>query len=449
MSTGSPAEHAVILGGSIAGLVAARVLSDHFTRVTIVERDRIRDGEGARKGVPQGRHVHGILAKGIATLERLFPGIRQQLLEDGATPLDMGANLHWYHFGGYKVRFESGLIALGMTRPFLEAHVRARVLALPEIELRDETEVEGWLLDDAKRRVVGVSLRPRTEGAAPEQLHADLVVDCTGRGSRTPRWLEEAGFDRPPEEAVKVDVGYATRLYELASDEPMRGQGIMIYPLPPGERRMGAMFPIEGKRWILSLGGWGGDHAPVDEAGFHAFAESLPTKDIIEIMSRSRPIGDIVLHKFPSNLRRRYERSTRIPARLVVLGDAVCSFNPIYGQGMTLAILQAEVLGEILAAHAHDLDALPRRFLHAAAKALEVPWQMATGEDFRFPTTTGRKRPGTDVMNWFAGQANIAALRDPMVHHAFLRVMNMLEPPTALFKPKLLWKILAGTQAAR
>jgi 2-polyprenyl-6-methoxyphenol hydroxylase-like FAD-dependent oxidoreductase len=426
----------------MAGLLAARVLTDHFERVTLIERDRIRANEGPRKGVPQSLHLHGLLAKGLSTMEALFPNIRQELLDDGACPMDMGTDLKWYHFGGYKIRLESGLISLAMTRPFLEAHVRTRLLAMPQIELREETEVVGWLLDEGRTRLTGIEVRPRVEGAATEQLHADLMVDASGRGSRTPRWLEEAGYPRPEEETVKVDVAYATRLLRVADDEPMRGKGTMTYPCPPREQRMGVVFPIEGNRWIASLGGWGGDHAPADDAGFMAFARSLPTQDVANILARSEPLGDIQLFKFPSNARRRYEQLARFPERLVIIGDANCSFNPIYGQGMTLAALEALALGEILGASRPELDGVAPRFAKRVAKLLDTPWQMAISEDFRYPSTTGRKPPGTDVMNWFVSKAHRAAQRDTMVLDTFLQVMNMIEEPTALFRPTMLWRIL-------
>lgn len=430
-------------GASIAGLIVARVLADHFERVTVVERDAVREHEGPRKGVPQGRHLHGLQARGLQVLEQLFPGIGAQLRRDGATPLDMGRDLHWFQFGGYKATCTTGLVSLGMTRPFLESHVRARLLEHPRIELRDACEVEGWRRTG--NRVQGLHLRRRSGEQELESLDADLVVDASGRGSRTPRWLEEAGFARPHEVEVIVDVGYATRMYEQADAEPLLGKALMTYPHPPHDRRMGAAFPIEGGRWIVSLGGWGGDTPPHDDAGYQAFARSLPRPDIAELLERSTPVSPIEVFRFRSNLWRRYDLLPRWPARLVVLGDAVCSFNPIYGQGMTSTIMQALELGKLLQ-RGIALDFVGARFGRAIADLLAQTWQMSTSEDFRFPTTTGPRPPGTAALHWFGTRMIVASQRDPIVYETFLRTMNLLSPRTALLSPRMLARIMLASR---
>jgi 2-polyprenyl-6-methoxyphenol hydroxylase-like FAD-dependent oxidoreductase len=439
--------HAVVMGGSMAGLLAARVLSERFDRVSLVERDAELDGATTRKGVPQGRHAHGLLARGSDSLERLFPGLADELVAGGALRRDMLAALRWFHFGGYKLQAESGVIGLLQSRPFLERAVRRRVLALGNVSLVSGAEVEGVVPSPDRRQVVGVCLR--RAGGAGEALRADLVVDATGRGSRTPRWLEALGYEAPPVDEIQIGVGYASRVYRRrAGDLPGGADALLVYPTPPLERRMAVLLPMEEDRWMLTLGGWLGDHAPTDEDGFTAFARSLPTADVQRFLEHAEPLGPIVQHRFPSNLRRRYERLRRLPAGLVVLGDAVCSFNPIYGQGMSASAIAAETLAGCLDER-RPAAQLPRRFQARLAKALDAPWTLAAGEDFRYPGVTGPKPRGTDLVNRYVARVHVATQRDRRVALAFLDVMNLERPPTSLLRPALLVRVLRASRGAR
>ena len=436
--------HAVVIGGSMAGLLTACVLSDHVERVTLVERDRLPDGAESRRGVPQGRHAHGLLARGERILSRLFPGLTPALHDAGATLVDMGADMRWHHFGGYKVQFPSGIVGPVCSRPLLEAEVRRRVLALPNVSALQGHETVGLVANEDRTRVTGVRVRGPAGGRGERRLAADLVVDATGRGSRAPAWLETLGYRAPAESEVKIGVGYTSRIYRRTPGDTIGAKMVFISPTPPSEKRIGVLFPIEGERWLLTLGGWLGDHPPADEAGFLAFARSLPAPDIGRIVARAEPLGDFAVHKLPSNLRRHYEQLDRVPEGYLVTGDAVCSFNPVYGQGMTVAALEAEALDACLrersrGPHAPDL---PRRFFRRAARVVDVPWTLAVGEDFRYPQVTGPKPPATDLMNWYIGHVHRATLRDPVVYRAFLEAMAMLRPPTILFHPRIIARAL-------
>src|SRR5260221_9525061 len=259
-------QHAIILGASMAGLLTARVLSDHFERVTLVERDHLPEDADNRKGVPQGRHGHGVLARGLRIMEQLFPGLTAGLVAGGATPGDIARDVCWYQFGGYKLRANVGLPGILLTRPFLEAHIRQRVLGLPNVTAIQEADVQGLLPSDDRGRVLGVALQRR--GGPPEQLLADLTVDATGRGAQSPKWLEALGYARPTETVVKVNVGYASRFYQRQPGDTKDALGYIIATTPPQGKRYGGMFAVEGQRWIVTLIGFLGDHAPADEAGF-------------------------------------------------------------------------------------------------------------------------------------------------------------------------------------
>lgn len=429
--------HAVVIGGSIAGLLAARVLADNFERVTIVERDPLPEGVENRKGVPQGRHAHVLLPRGQIVVGRLFPGLADELISGGAITCDIPAESRFYQPGGYRVRFATGKKGLLMSRPFLEKGVRRRVRALENVAFLPECDVTGLITDD-NDRVTGITLRRRVKGAAIEKIAADLVVDAGGRGSRAPAWLEEMGYGRPPEEKIEIGIGYTTRVYRRRPDDLPGAKFALVQPAPPHGRCFGVMGPMEGERWMVTLGGWLGERAPTDEEGFLEFARDLPAPDIYEVIKDAEPLGEAVKYSFPANLRRRYERLARVPKGYLVTGDALCSFNPVYGQGMTVSALEAETLEECLS---KGLDGLPRRFYRRVSKVIDTPWQLAAGADFAHPDVVGNKARGTGLINWYFGYVQRAATRDERVCRALVDVTGLLVPPATLFHPRIAWRV--------
>ena len=430
--------HAIVIGGSIAGLLAARVLSETFTQVTIIERDQLPQGAELRKGTPQARHGHGLLAGGYQIMERLFPGFGQELIAKGALPADVIANARWYQMGGYKAQFKSGLEGILMSRPLIESVIRRRVLAMPNV-----TVVEDGV--QALRASVDQSLVTGVHLATGGALAADLVVDASGRGSRAPAWLEALGYAKPVEEQIKIDVGYVTRIFRRRPTDLNGNLATFITPTAPVETRVGFIVAMEGDRWIVSLGGWLGDHAPTELGSWIEFARSLAAPDIYDMVKAAEPIGDAVVHKIPTNQRRHYEALQRSPAGFVVMGDALCAFNPVYGQGMTVAAFEAQALEQTLAENP-DLADLHRRFFAKAAKIVDIPWSMATGEDFRYPTIAGKRPTGTAFLHRFMARVHFVARHDQLVCRTFFEVANMLKPPTALFAPAILWRVLTGGQ---
>ena len=440
-------DHAVVIGGSMAGLLAARVLGDHFRRVAILERDPVHDYPESRKGQPQTRHLHGLLAAGLQTMLAYFPDLREALAAAGSYTGDMGEGMNWYTHGGYRRRLHLGMDGATMSRPFLEHLVRQRVRALPNVSLRDNCAVRELLSTADRAQVTGVVVEQRATSEAAE-LRADLVVDCSGRASRAPQWLEALGYAAAPETVVQVNVGYASRLYRRDPADPRGAQWTLYTPEAPAETRFAGLFPIEGDRWIVSMGGWNGDYAPADEAGFLAYARSLPMPDIYQVISRAEPASEIVAHRYRASRRRHYERLDRFPDGLLVLGDALCSFNPTYGQGMTSAAVQAQALDRLLAEGRAGLDDLAPAFFRRAAKVVDIPWQLSVGEDFRFPGTVGEKPRGIDVINRYVARVHRATHHDEVVSRAFLRVMNLLAPPQSLFHPRIVWRVLRNQRSA-
>lgn len=420
----------------MAGLLCARVLSEHYRRVTLLERDTFPDGIANRRGVPQGRHAHGLLAGGRQVLEELFPGFGQDMEAAGAIPGDIIGESRWYINGGCLQRFRSGLTGILASRACLETIVRRRVLRTPNLTVRQGVAVDGLLTANAS--VTGVE-------ASTEQLHADLVVDATGRASHTPQWLESMGYPRPREERVEISVAYTTRQFRRRSED-MDGDLAAIIPSTPEGKRGGVMLAQEGDRWTVTLIGYFGQNAPNDLAGFLAYARSLPAPYIYDVIRDAETLGEALGARFPASLRRRYDQLTRFPEGFLVAGDAMCSFNPIYGQGMSVAALEAVALGESLR---HGPSGLARRFFARAAKLVDVPWGIAVGNDLRMEETAGPRTPAVRFINWYIEKLHRAARQDAETALAFHSVSNLVAPPPALFHPRIAARVLWGNLRGR
>jgi len=436
-------KHAIVMGGSMAGLLAARTLCDHFDQVTLVERDEFPEGIDHRRGVPQGKHSHGLLAGGREEIERMFPGISRELEEAGALTGDISAQSRWFFEGGCLAKDNSGLQALAMSRPMLESFVRRRVLALPQVTARQGCQVEGLITmsssDGGIRRVTGVQLADGTQSG--NSISGDLIVDATGRGSKSNQWLPALGFPAPAEEKVEVALGYTTRHFRR-DPTAMDGDFVAIIPPTPSGKRGGVMIAQEGGRWTVTLIAHFVKSAPEELTGFIEFTRGLPAPYIYDVISKAEPIGDAVCARMPFSLRRRYERLDRFPEGYLVIGDAICSFNPIYGQGMSVAAQEARVLGETLS---QSHENLAKRFFAKAAKVVDNPWAIATGNDLRMPEATGIRPPGTDLINWYISKLHRAAHTDPELAFAFHRVANLLAPPPSLMHPRLALRVLRGS----
>jgi 2-polyprenyl-6-methoxyphenol hydroxylase-like FAD-dependent oxidoreductase len=425
----SVGRHAVVVGGSMGGLAGARVLSSRFDRVTVLDRDVFPAQPCDRRGVPHGPHAHALTIGGLQALEGLFPGLTAELIAGGAVPFDPGMDLLFVQMGAPRIRFVRGVAGLSQSRAFLEWMVRRRVQALPNVEFREQTAVSG--LAGGANRVAGVEL------AGGEVLEADLVLGAAGHdGALNSRWLDRLGCASPSHSTVKVDIGYASRLYRRRpGDLPDGGVITLMAGTPPHEKRAAGAFPIEGDRWMVTLGGWHRDHPPADPAGFADFAAGLPAPFIADLIARSEPLADVVTRKFPVAHRRYFERLRQPPTGYAVLGDMICSFNPVYGQGMTVAVLEAIALGAALDAHRDTSAGMVRAYYRAAGKLADTPWQTATGSDFMYPETTGPRPRGTGLINWYAQRAILASHVSADVHRVLLDIQHMLIPPSALLRP--------------
>lgn len=429
----SVGRRAVVVGGSVAGLCAARVLQDAFAEVVIVERDELPDGPRIRDGAPQTGQPHSLLEAGRATLEAFLPGFGRDLRARGALKLDMSGDFEWYDHGDCVAEADAPLPALYASRPLFEHVVRERVLARDGVRSRDGCHVFDYEFDPAAGRVTGV--RFRDDGGDEATLDADLVVDATGRTSRTPQWLDAHGFPTPAVDRVAVDVTYST----VRIDRPPEvACGTLV--APEADRPRGAaMLPMEDGQWEVLLQGMHGERAPTDPDTFREWTASLPLDTIDRQVREHAWNSEVRRYPFPASLRRHYADLDRFPDGLLVTGDAIASFNPVYGQGMSVAALDALVLHRTLR---NGLDGLGPRFFADAREIVDEVWQIAVGNDFLFDATTGPKPFGTDLFNRYVERLLRRAHDDGHLTEAFFRVFRLERPATSLLRPSVAWRVL-------
>jgi 2-polyprenyl-6-methoxyphenol hydroxylase-like FAD-dependent oxidoreductase len=445
-STGRKSGHAVVVGGSVAGLVAARALAEQFAEVTVLERDDLSDGSEARKGVPQARHAHGILAGGRQGLERMFPGFGDRLVARGALDGDILGDSRWFGHGVELARAPTSLRGLLASRPLLEDEVRRSVTALPNVTLRNGLAVEGLIADEARSRIIGVRLLKSRAAGVPEMLAADLVVDASGRGSRSSAWLESLGFAGPEEETIDVGIAYTTRMFERRGRGAPKDPIALIVGASPPSWRFGVALAVEGDHWIVTLGGYFGDGAPAEQAGFLDFARTLQAPVIADLLAVSKPMSEFANYRFAGSQRRRYERLSTFPEGYLVFGDALCSFNPVYGQGMTSAVLQAEALAKCLGEGQEQLAA---RFFVAASKVIDTPWQIAAGADLAHPSLVNQAGLIQRLMNRYVVRLYRSAADDPVLASEFLTVANLLAEPSRFFAPSIILRVISAALRSR
>jgi 2-polyprenyl-6-methoxyphenol hydroxylase-like FAD-dependent oxidoreductase len=427
-------DHAVVIGGSLTGLLAARILSGHFDRVTPVERDRFPAGAAFRPGVPQSHHLHVLWTRGLSLLEELFPGLEKTLLTAGAVEIGVPSDVLWLTAAGWRTRFEVTRL-LTFSRPLLDWAVRSRLAGdVPSLDVLEGHEVVD--LVPRGRDVAGVVLR------SGEAVTADLVVDATGRGSRAPAWLEALGYPAPPETLVDPLLGYASRFYAIPDGFDPGWKALYLQADPPETRRTGGLFPQEGGRWICSLSGAGGDYGPTGEEEFLAFAKGLRDPVLYEAIRDAEPLSPIRGFRRTANHRRHYERLPAWPRGFVVMGDAACAFNPIYGQGMSVAAISAVALDRCLR---EDRDDLERRFQKHASRSAAGAWLVATGEDLRYrETEAAPTRMSTRLINAYVDRVVAAANVDRRVCASLLDVIALTSAPASLFSPGVLARVTAN-----
>ncbi|PRP90428.1 putative epoxidase LasC [Enhygromyxa salina] len=406
-------------------MCAAAALASNFTKVTVLERDG-KPGPQPRRAVAQSHHTHALLRRGQLIMDKLFPGAFDRLEADGASVGDMGEAVRWYHHGAWRARGELGIPIWFQSRPLLEWHLRERLAARANVELRFRCHVDAPL--HARGRIHGVRLR---DG---EILDADLVVDAAGRGSRSPRWLSAWGYGEVAEERVELGLTYVSGLFELGPHARV-DRGLMISTKAPVNRRGGIAFRVEGDRMMVTLFGYHGDRAPLDPAGFVEWSKTLGQPDIHELLAGARLVGKLRTHGMPYQQRRGYA-AMKLPAGYLVLGDALCSFDPTFGQGMTVAAIQAEQLTKLRPGQR------TKPVQRSIARATHVPWMMTSTEAYAWLGPQAEPPAGTAMAQQYLGRLFELAAHDLAAYRTLAQVSNMIRPAWQLLAPRMLARAL-------
>jgi 2-polyprenyl-6-methoxyphenol hydroxylase-like FAD-dependent oxidoreductase len=432
---------AVVIGAGMGGLTAARVLADHFERVLVLERDALPADALDRHGVPQGRHVHALLAGGQRALSELFPGFEQRLEGAGAVRLRVGLDIR-VDRPGYDPfpQRDLGFAAYAMSRPLVELTVRRCVQEKSSIELRTGCQVQGLVTSPDGVAVTGV--RYTSPSGTAEAVDADLVMDASGRGTPTLEALAGMGRAAPAETTIGVDLGYASAVFEIPDDAPKDWKGAFCLPGAGRASRGSLMLPLEGHRWIATVGGRHDDQPPGDELAFMEYAKALRTRTIYDAIKQAKRLGEIARFRFNESVLRHYQRLENFPRGVLPIGDAICRFNPIYGQGMSVAAQEAVALRQLLARRVPSAE-LAREYFAEVARIVDTPWAQAAIPDFVHPDTRGERPADFEQTLKFGMALGKLAASDPAVHRLTSEVQHLLKPRSVYRDPELVQKVMA------
>ncbi|KAA6452039.1 FAD-dependent oxidoreductase [Bacillus swezeyi] len=435
-------EKAVVIGGGIAGKLAAKALSHFFQQIIIVEADQEYKEKVPRKRVPQSDHPHVLLKRGEEAIEMLFPEIVSQLIEDGSILTNFTKDLKWHHFGYWKKRFSGEFTMVQQSRPMLEWHLQRRVEEVPHITTRYETKTEQLLVNKHDHTVRGVRVRSLKTGLT-EELDASFVVDASGSASKSIDWLQALDV-KVKEEKVKIQLFYATRLYSLKKQEYPEWQNLLISPSFPDNPYGAYIQTLEENRFSVTFSGYANAHAPQTNEAFISYAKKLPVPDVLQFLEGAEPLSDIKIHRVPYQLRRRFDQAKNIPEGFIIIGDAHCRFDPLFGQGISVAAVQALELQSCLFQTKRTDEGFGERFHKKISKIIDVPWEMATTEALRHPDIKGERTFVQPYKQWYSKRVYELSATDPEIYIRLVRVMNLIRGPLHLFHPKVLFPIITN-----
>lgn len=429
---------AIIIGGGISGKLAARVLSDFYKEVVILERDHEPAGPSPRKGAPQGEHLHALLHAGEYGLEELFPGITEEFYRGGAVKINSTMDLAWFHHGVWKLRYDGLYSTTLQTRPHLEWQIEQYSKKIPNIAFHYNQVVQDFLYNEAKNRIIGVQLK---DGS----LLADIVVDATGVSSLTSSWLDKRRI-AVPNEKVEINLSYISKQFQLSKKNDREWKIKLVYPNPPHEKMGGTISKVEDNRYIVTLMGY---HDAINDKevlksdqSFVELAKKLPKQDIYQEIQEATPISKTSLYRVPHIIWRRFDKVENLPNGLLLIGDTFCRIDPVFGQGMSIAILETLALQKLLQKHQRELYKVPAAFHKKAVKIIAPIWNMVITEDFRYPATKGKRPFGLSIQQWYAKNIFLLSSQNQAVYDSFIKVMNLVRPITSLMKPSIIKFVL-------
>jgi 2-polyprenyl-6-methoxyphenol hydroxylase-like FAD-dependent oxidoreductase len=430
-------QRAVVIGAGIAGLAAARALADSFAQVLILERDKLIPDAAPRIGVPQGKQPHALLVGGLRALTDQFPNFLDRFLKSGAVAYDY-SKARW-EIGGFDPlpQRDLGIPIYSASRPLIEFVVREELKQIHNVTLQEQSRVEGLTLSESGA-INGA--RHSAPGGVVHTASADLIVDASGRGVPTLKLLDAIGCAHPDTSSIGINIDYSTAIFAKPKDAPSDWLLLATLPNAPKERHGGLIMPIEGNRWMVTMSARHPQSPPpATDAEFLAHAQALRTKTLFNAIQNAERITAIARHRFTGSVRVHWERLSSLPRGLLLLGDAACHFNPLFGQGMTAAAQQAVVLKGLLATAADESDPLgwlQSIYFKKLAEVLEAPWSVAVS-DLIYPETTG-VRPATfeRSMQFSAGLMRLA-VQDPEIHKLMMEVQQLLKPSSVYNDPEL------------
>ncbi|KEI70165.1 NAD(P)/FAD-dependent oxidoreductase [Endozoicomonas elysicola] len=438
-------QRAVVIGGSVAGLMTAKTLSPFFREVVILEKDTLNSENGLHKGVGQGPHSHVLLPSGMEILKQLLDSPELNPREYGIYPADAAEDLKWFQFGVWKKRFHSGVNMGWCHRSQFEWRVRQDLLSVDNILLNSRSRVTGLMVAEEGSHINGVRYQTGTDKKEINALEADLIIDASGRGTHTPKWLSEANITHIREDEVRAHLSYTTSRFKLPESliKTLDWKVLAIYPEPPLTSRGGLIYPIGNGEWMATLIGINGEAAPIDMDGFMEYAQSLPQPDLYDVLQQATAVSETMNYRCPGSLWRRFDHIKPWPDNFLVIGDAVCSFNPIYGQGITMMLLDLKKLELFLKQReinptAKHIGQLQRKI----SQSKLLPWLMAASPDFMHTGTTGKKPLGIGIINGYTKAVMKLAAKDEDIHQRFINAFSFLKSPAVLMTPSVIGKII-------
>ncbi|PGC84619.1 NAD(P)/FAD-dependent oxidoreductase [Bacillus toyonensis] len=431
---------AIVIGGSMAGKFAAKALSTSFKEVIILEVGDKWDGKASRKRVPQSDHPHVLLKGGEKAIEELFPTITNELIEAGSIINNFTRDLKWHQFGLWKQPFIGEVHMIQQSRPLLEWHIQKRIDQVSNITITYKTLVNGLLVDGKLNKVCGVKVK-YLETGMQEEVYADIVVDASGFGSKSMEWLREYEIE-VQEEKVRIDLFYTTRMFQLKENEELDCCNMLMSPSFP-ENPYGVLIQtIEDNRYFVTFSGYANEKAPQTDNEFYDFAENLSIPNVTEFLNKAEGITDIKTYKIPYQVRRRFDLVNNVPEGLLVVGDAQCRFDPVFGQGVSVAAMEAHQLQLLLQSRKQLDKTFTQQFYKNTADIIETPWDMTTTEISRHPQLKRELTTKQKFQLWYTKQIYRLSASDSDVYIRLVRVMNLIRSPFHLFHPKVLLAVL-------
>jgi flavin-dependent dehydrogenase len=424
---------AIILGGGISGLLVSKVLSKKYEKVIIIEKDELEDRPEVRQGQSHAGQFHVLLLRGLNTMERYFQGITEELKDGGAVDLDLGDGAYWYSYGGVKQNIITGINTLLSSRKLIDYTVRKRVEKIPNVQIVDKTRY----IDLIEKNGTIIGVKVKAIDTEEYEIESDLVIDATGRGTLTPKWLENNHYPKPEEEKTIVNITYKTAIY----NRPVGGiqQGKMMMYSPKSPEKIGVVIqPIENNKNLVCVAGWHKEDPPTDE-DLMEFLKQLPDQRFYNVLAACQKESDFVTYKFPFCLRKYFEKLSKFPKGFLPIGDVFCNLNPAHGQGITSACLQVEILEELI--EKHDPANMSKIYFKKVSKVLDQCWNASAFENFRYEETIGKKPKGVNTVNKYMVAIHKAANKNASVYAELVKVSVMIKPAINLFSPNFLWKV--------